>query len=238
MLAREAHQLREESADDAVLAANIASTDYAELLIATARHESRGLLLGAHGVAPSKHSLARRIKRILDGRIERSPVAEGSVAIALAGAILIVAPLAALTLAPEKGPRKTEAAPSTAAWTAHAPARHGENHVLPAHSTNGRGQHVRIAANERARDTQTSADDIPQADGLTALPAGTIVARSPNGATTIRYPQDANGDRKTVSYSPNGANTTIYPPDSTGKRKVVSRSPNGATTTSYEDVGH
>ena len=58
VLAREAHQLREEAADDAVLTANIADTDYAQLLVGIARHECKGLLLGAHGVAPGKGSLA------------------------------------------------------------------------------------------------------------------------------------------------------------------------------------
>src|SRR5262249_51622230 len=67
ILAREAHQLREEAADDAVLAADIADTDYAELLVGVARHECPGLLLGAHGVAPSRSSLARRGGRVLDG---------------------------------------------------------------------------------------------------------------------------------------------------------------------------
>src|SRR6185503_13487776 len=57
MLAREAHQLREEAADDSVLAADIVDTDYAQLLVGVARHECPGLLLGAHGVAPSKSSL-------------------------------------------------------------------------------------------------------------------------------------------------------------------------------------
>ena len=52
VLAREAHQLREEAADDAVLAANIDGADYAQLLVGVARHECKGLLLGAHGVAP------------------------------------------------------------------------------------------------------------------------------------------------------------------------------------------
>jgi beta-lactamase regulating signal transducer with metallopeptidase domain len=68
VLAREAHQLREETADDAVLAADIADTDYAQLLVGVARHECPGLLLGAHGVAPSKSSLARRVARVLDGK--------------------------------------------------------------------------------------------------------------------------------------------------------------------------
>ena len=82
MLAREAHQLREEAADDAVLAADIADTDYAQLLVGVARHECPGLLLGAHGVAPSKGSLcpprrpsARRQARCADRSRGRSPPA-------------------------------------------------------------------------------------------------------------------------------------------------------------------
>ena len=75
MLAREAHQLREETADDSVLAADIVDTDYAQLLVGVARHECPGLLLGAHGVAPSKSSLARRVARVLDGKSVRGPVA-------------------------------------------------------------------------------------------------------------------------------------------------------------------
>ena len=73
LLAREAHQLREEAADDAVLAANIEDTEYANLLVGIARHECRGLLLGAHGVAPGKGSLTRRVKRVLDAALERAP---------------------------------------------------------------------------------------------------------------------------------------------------------------------
>src|SRR4029453_14055204 len=38
-LAREAAQLREEAADDSVLAADITDTDYAQLLVGVARHE-------------------------------------------------------------------------------------------------------------------------------------------------------------------------------------------------------
>src|SRR5205085_583855 len=75
VLAREAHQLREETADDTVLAADIVDTDYAQLLVGVARHECPGLLLGAHGVAPSKSSLARRVQRVLDGKLMRGPVA-------------------------------------------------------------------------------------------------------------------------------------------------------------------
>jgi beta-lactamase regulating signal transducer with metallopeptidase domain len=100
VLAREAHQLREEAADDAVLAADIADTDYAQLLVGVARHECPGLLLGAHGVAPSKNSLARRVARVLDGKSVRGPVARSFAFGVLVGAVMIAAPLAALTLTP------------------------------------------------------------------------------------------------------------------------------------------
>jgi bla regulator protein BlaR1 len=100
LLAREAHQLREEAADDSVLAADIPDTDYAQLLVGVARHECPGLLLGAHGVAPSKSSLARRVARVLDGASARGPVARSFALGVLVGALLIAAPLAALTLTP------------------------------------------------------------------------------------------------------------------------------------------
>ncbi len=100
MLAREAHQLREETADDAVLAADIADTDYAQLLVGVARHECPGLLLGAHGVAPSKTSLARRVARVLDGKSVRGPAAGGFALGVFVGAVLVAAPLAALTFTP------------------------------------------------------------------------------------------------------------------------------------------
>jgi hypothetical protein len=100
LLAREAHQLREEAADDAVLGADIVDTDYAELLVGVARHECPGLLLGAHGVAPSKSSLARRVARVLDGTSVRGPAARSFALGVFTGAVLIAAPLAALNLTP------------------------------------------------------------------------------------------------------------------------------------------
>ena len=113
LLAREAHQLREEAADDAVLAADIADTDYAQLLVGVARHECPGLLLGAHGVAPSKSSLARRVARVLDGASVRGPVARSFALGVFVGAVLIAAPLAALTLTPG-GPRLAKPLPVAA----------------------------------------------------------------------------------------------------------------------------
>ena len=100
VLAREAHQLREESADDAVLAANIAGVDYAELLIGVARHQCRGALLGAHGVAPSKSSLGRRVRRVLDQSPARGPSGRSWVAGFTTGMLSMAVPLAAVTFVP------------------------------------------------------------------------------------------------------------------------------------------
>ena len=99
-LAREAHQLREEAADDAVLAADIADTDYAQLLVGVARHECKGMLLGAHGISPGKGSLTRRVRRVLDTSLARAPGGRSWVAGFAAGMLVMAAPLAALTFAP------------------------------------------------------------------------------------------------------------------------------------------
>jgi beta-lactamase regulating signal transducer with metallopeptidase domain len=50
LLAREAHQLREVAADDAVLAANIDDTDYAKLLVGVAAWRTRTSENGALAV--------------------------------------------------------------------------------------------------------------------------------------------------------------------------------------------
>ena len=100
-LAREAHQLREEAADDAVLAAAIPGPDYAQLLVGVARHESRGLLLGAHGVAPGPGSLKRRVGRVLDATLVRGPAGRSWLAGFGFGMLVMAAPLAALTIAPK-----------------------------------------------------------------------------------------------------------------------------------------
>jgi beta-lactamase regulating signal transducer with metallopeptidase domain len=97
ILARHCHQLREEAADDAVLRSDVRETEYAALLVAAARHENNGMLLAAHGVAPGRHSLKRRVTRILDKTLSRAPARAGWIAICSAGAIVISAPLAALT---------------------------------------------------------------------------------------------------------------------------------------------
>ncbi|MEQ7874444.1 M56 family metallopeptidase [Sphingomonas sp. ASV193] len=110
LLVRDAHQLREEAADDAVLAANVAGADYAALLVHTARHDCKAAMLAAHGVAPGKSSLGRRVHRVLDRSLPRTRMeARWAVTGALV-ALLGVAPLAALTLTPKKAETPVAAA--------------------------------------------------------------------------------------------------------------------------------
>jgi beta-lactamase regulating signal transducer with metallopeptidase domain len=72
-LARRCHELREEAADDAVLRSDFDRADYAQLLVTVARHDQRGALLAANGVAPAPGSLGRRVSRVLDPNRPRSP---------------------------------------------------------------------------------------------------------------------------------------------------------------------
>jgi len=95
MLAREAHQLREEAADDAVLMSQVDGADYAALLVNAARHDNQGLLIAAHGVAPGKDSLKRRITRVLDASLPRRPASAVWTAAGLVVLTGLAAPLAA-----------------------------------------------------------------------------------------------------------------------------------------------
>ena len=96
LLAREAHQLREEAADDAVLAAEVEDTAYASLLISAARQQRNSRLLGAHGVAPTKKSLAKRVRRVLDRGLNRSAGGTRWAAAMALGAAALTAPLMTL----------------------------------------------------------------------------------------------------------------------------------------------
>ena len=124
MLARESHQLREEAADDAVLMADIDGPDYATLLVGAARHDNQGALLAAHGVAPGKDSLKRRITRVLDGSLKRGPASASWMLMSLVLLAGITAPLAAFSAtreAPAAGnPAAQAATASVSALTAAA----------------------------------------------------------------------------------------------------------------------
>jgi beta-lactamase regulating signal transducer with metallopeptidase domain len=99
LLARQCHQLREEAADDAVLLSDVPSTDYAALLIGAARHDNKGTLLAANGVAPGRGSLKRRVTRVLDSKLKRAPARIGWGAACAMGGLLVAGPLSALTVA-------------------------------------------------------------------------------------------------------------------------------------------
>ncbi|WP_374524397.1 M56 family metallopeptidase [Sphingopyxis sp.] len=116
MLARESHQLREEAADDAVLMADIDGPDYATLLVGAARHDNQGALMAAHGVAPGKGSLKRRITRVLDGSLKRGPASASWMLMSLVLLAGITAPLAAFSAtADQKQAAKDSPVPFAAA---------------------------------------------------------------------------------------------------------------------------
>lgn len=96
ILARQAHELREEAADDVVLRGDVDGPDYAGMLVDFARGE-RGAALAAHGVAPGKGSLKRRLSRVLDRGARRDPARPVQVAAGLLTAAALALPLAAFT---------------------------------------------------------------------------------------------------------------------------------------------
>jgi len=126
MLARESHQLREEAADDAVLMADIDGPDYATLLVGAARHDNQGALMAAHGVAPGKGSLKRRITRVLDGSLKRGPASASWMLMSLVLLAGITAPLAAFSATADQ---KRAAKDSPAPFAVPAPA------VVPSSAT-------------------------------------------------------------------------------------------------------
>jgi bla regulator protein blaR1 len=220
LLARESHQLREEAADDSVLAADIVDTDYAQLLVGVARHECSGLLLGAHGVAPSKSSLARRVARVLDGKSVRGPVARSFAFGVFAGAVLVAAPLAALTITPATPKLAKHSAGNMSASGPVAP-YYPEPTEVPADLPHliARGVSTSVA-------TATAAI-APQ---IVKSPEPFVRAVAPNGATV----ESSNGT--TVAHGPDGSTVTMYPPDRQGRRRVVAIAASGATAVSYADA--
>jgi beta-lactamase regulating signal transducer with metallopeptidase domain len=199
LLAREAHQLREEAADDAVLGANIEDTEYANLLVGIARHECRGLLLGAHGVAPARNSLARRVRRVLDAASARAPGGwRWSSAAAFFAAGMIV-PVAALQFVNPAIASAEESGRYVAAQT-----RSAEAHTAPPTI-------VATAAAVAANAVRVSSEAVPQvvarsidAATIETRDDGDVVMVSPSGATIRIARADANGRRRTVMTAPDG----------------------------------
>jgi beta-lactamase regulating signal transducer with metallopeptidase domain len=217
MLAREAHQLREEAADDSVLEADIVDTDYAQLLVGVARHECPGLLLGAHGVAPSKSSLARRVARVLDGKSVRGPAARSFALGVFAGAILVAAPLAALTVTPAvtKAPKLasgklTASEPLAPYYPAHDEPTDLPHIIAKGVSTSVTTAMAAVAPNIQLNDTSGDFEAVGSSGASVRSHNGTTVATAQNGATLTMYPPDAHGRRKVVAVAPNGATSISY----------------------------
>jgi hypothetical protein len=72
------------------------------LLVHTARHDCRAAMLAAHGVAPGKGSLQRRVHRVLDHSLPRTRMEARWATIGAVVALFGGAPLAALTLVPQR----------------------------------------------------------------------------------------------------------------------------------------
>ncbi len=227
VLAREAHQLREEAADDAVLGANIADTDYAQLLVGVARHECRGLLLGAHGISPGRGSLKRCVSRVLDTSLARSSGGRSWVAGFAAGMLVMAAPLAALTFAPkakdrlkdEDVARADEAASAARAATAGA-------------STTATAGSLKFAETPQAAEDPKLAYVLPFAGQppIAALPsvAESVIA-SPDGSRV-----ETHSDGRTVVRRADSAIVTTQAHDKEGRSKVIIRDANGSTLTYSE----
>lgn len=194
LLAREAHQLREEAADDAVLATDIEDTDYARLLVGVARHECRGLLIGAHGVAPGRNSLARRVKRVLDSAARRAPGGWrwGSAAAFFAAGMAV--PVAALNLVPVASATAAGAPDTTIAST--------NPYYPPASDTAVAVPPVKAAEAAKAAASIVSVEPVSRtADGR----PGEFVLRSADGSTISVAAPDSTGQRRTVLRRPDGA---------------------------------
>ena len=192
LLAREAHQLREEAADDAVLATDIEETDYARLLVGVARHECRGFLIGAHGVAPGRNSLSRRVKRVLDGAVKRAPGGWrwGSAAAFFAAGMAV--PVAALNLVPA-------ASANTSAADRQVARADSPYYAAPEAETAARdGAPPTIAFGEDGVTMRSNGSTISTENGATVL-------RSADGSLITIEAPDSNGRRRTVLRSADGS---------------------------------
>jgi hypothetical protein len=140
-----------------------------------------------------------------------------------AGAVLVAAPLAALTVKPAT-PNTLKAAPTRFAasepHSATSAAVADEPTDLPSIIAQGVSSSVTTAV-------AAASNVAPRA---VKAPAPDFRVEAPSGASVER----AHG--LTVSRSPNGATVTVYPPDAQGRRKIVALAPNGATAVAYANA--
>ena len=152
------------------------------------------------------------------------------------GAVLIAAPLAALTLTPAGAPGQKKAGAQTFAASEPYSPYYPEAREVPVDLPHiiARGVSTSVASAVAAVQSAKSGDFslvAPSGASVTGKD-GTIVTRAPGGASTVNY-----ADGRTVASAPSGATVTVYPPDSSGRRRVVSIAPSGATAVAYADAG-
>jgi beta-lactamase regulating signal transducer with metallopeptidase domain len=207
LLSREAHQLREEAADDAVLATDIDGAEYASLLVGVARHECRGILIGAHGVAPGRNSLTRRVKRVLDSAVRRAPGGWrwGSAAAFFAAGMIV--PVAALNLVPAASaaegnyPAITSSSPNTSGVL-----RAASSNVAATLAVSSSNNVNTIAPGLNLATDQQGATELRSTNGSAIVTShGQTVLRSSDGSTITVAAPDANGRRRTVLQGANGS---------------------------------
>jgi bla regulator protein blaR1 len=169
LLAWQAHELREEAADDVVLRGDVRRSDYAALLVDFARRERARPLAAAHGVSPAKDALKRRLARVLDPHARRDPAAPAWALTCAVAALLISAPVAAFS--------PIDYAPQPAA------AAEGANAASPANAA--------MATNRAISETFAAADQTDETGGGAVttpmrgdrMTAEALIALHANGVT-------------------------------------------------------
>lgn len=158
LLAWQAHELREEAADDVVLRGNVRRSDYAALLVDFARREHTSPLAAAHGVSPSKNALKRRLTRVLDPEARRDPAAPAWTMTCVVAALLIAAPVAAFTPV-DHAPRTAAAVTAGEASQRATVSAFAKAQEAPA-ETSTLAQSDEPAATVRVRDERNAADTL------------------------------------------------------------------------------
>jgi hypothetical protein len=133
------------------------------------------------------------------------------------GAVVVAAPLAALTIAPASPKSAKAGAANLAASQAPLPytaAAHDAPTDLP--HIIARGVSTSVATAVAAIDPVVLQGSEPDyrveapSGAMVESRNGTVVTRSPTGATVTLYPVDAKGRRKMVSRAPSGASVVTY----------------------------
>jgi hypothetical protein len=154
---------------------------------------------------------------VLDGTSIRGPVARSFALGVFTGAVLIAAPLAALTLTPANSQKKESANGSVAAKLHSAASEpYYANEDFPTDLAS-------IIADGVSTSVNTAVAAVGSNEpGLRLLSRDGDSVENANGTTTLR--------------GRDGSQVTLYPVDSQGRRRMVARSADGATAVTYADA--